>query len=100
MRDAHALDRIFDQFKLDAVIHFADLKAVYESVAEPARYYDVNVGGTATFLGVMERVGCANIIFSSSETVYSEPKYLPCDENHPLSPINPYVCPPLVTRLA
>ena len=90
VRDAHALDEVFDKFKPDAVIHFAGLKAVGESVAEPARYYDVNVGGTATLLGAMERAGCANIVFSSSATVYGEPQYLPCDENHPLSPINPY----------
>jgi UDP-glucose 4-epimerase len=90
VRDAHALDGIFDQFKPDAVIHFAGLKAVGESVAEPARYYDVNVGGTATLLGAMERADCANIVFSSSATVYGEPQFLPCDENHPLCPINPY----------
>ena len=90
LREADVLDRIFDQFKPDAVIHFAGLKAVGESIAEPARYYDVNVGGTATLLGAMERAGCAEIIFSSSATVYGEPQYLPCDENHPLNPINPY----------
>ena len=90
VRDAQALDRIFDQFKPDSVIHFVGLKAVGESVAEPARYYDVNVGGTATLLGAMERAGCNNIVFSSSATVYGEPQYLPCDENHPLDPINPY----------
>jgi UDP-glucose 4-epimerase len=90
VRDAEVLGEIFDQFKPDTVIHFAGLKAVSESVAEPARYYDVNVGGTATLLGAMERAGCANIVFSSSATVYGEPQYLPCDENHPLSPINPY----------
>ena len=90
VRDADALNRIFDEFKPYAVIHFAGLKAVGESVAEPARYYDVNVGGTATLLGAMERAGCTNIVFSSSATVYGEPQYLPCDEKHPLSPINPY----------
>ena len=90
VRDAQALNRIFNQFKPDAVIHFAGLKAVGESVAEPARYYDVNVGGTAALLGAMERAGCANIVFSSSATVYGEPHYLPCDENHLLAPINPY----------
>ena len=90
VRDAQALDKIFVQFKPDAVIHFAGLKAVGESVSDPARYYDVNVGGTATLLGAMERAGCANIVFSSSATVYGEPKYLPCDEDHPLNPINPY----------
>ena len=90
VRDADALDRIFDQFKPDAVIHFAGLKAVGESFAEPTRYYDVNVGGTATLLGAMERSGCTKIVFSSSATVYGDPQYLPCDEHHPLSPINPY----------
>lgn len=90
VRDAKGLDRVFDQFKPDIVIHFAGLKAVGESVAEPARYYDVNVGGTAILLGAMERSGCEKIVFSSSATVYGEPQYLPCDENHPLDPINPY----------
>ena len=90
VRDTLALNKIFDQFEPDAVIHFAGLKAVGESIAEPARYYDVNVGGTATLLGVMERSGCDNFVFSSSATVYGEPQYLPCDENHPLNPINPY----------
>ena len=90
VRDADVLEKIFVQFKPDAVIHFAGLKAVGESVAEPARYYDVNVGGTATLLGAMERADCSNIVFSSSATVYGGPQYLPCDENHPLSPINPY----------
>lgn len=90
VRDAQALEKVFAQFKPDAVIHFAGLKAVGESVAEPARYYDTNVGGTAVLLGAMERAGCENIVFSSSATVYGEPQYLPCDENHPLNPINPY----------
>lgn len=90
VRDAPALDRVFSEFRPDAVIHFAGLKAVGESVAEPARYYDVNVGGTAVLLGAMDRAGCAQIVFSSSATVYGEPQYLPCDEHHPLNPINPY----------
>ena len=90
VRDSAALDQAFERFQPDAVIHFAGLKSVGESVAEPARYYDVNVGGTAVLLGAMERAGCNNIVFSSSATVYGEPQYLPCDENHPLAPINPY----------
>jgi UDP-glucose 4-epimerase len=90
VRDAAALDHAFNEFQPEAVIHFAGLKAVGESVTEPARYYDVNVGGTAVLLGAMERAGCENIVFSSSATVYGEPQYLPCDENHPLNPINPY----------
>lgn len=90
IRDSFALDIVFEELQPDAVIHLAGLKAVGESVAKPALYYEVNVGGTAALLGSMERFGCNNIVFSSSATVYGEPQYLPCDENHPLNPINPY----------
>ena len=90
VRDAKALDEVFAAFKAEAVVHFAGLKAVGESVAEPARYYDVNVGGTAVLLEAMERAGCHGIVFSSSATVYGEPQYLPYDEAHPTSPVNPY----------
>jgi UDP-glucose 4-epimerase len=90
VRDRAALDQSFERFQPEAVIHFAGLKAVGESVSEPARYYDVNVGGTAVLLSAMERAGCNNIVFSSSATVYGDPQYLPCDENHPLAPLNPY----------
>lgn len=90
VRDAAALDGVFAGFKPDAVVHFAGLKAVGESVAEPARYYDVNVGGTAVLLGAMQRAKCETIVFSSSATVYGEPEYLPYDEAHPTRPVNPY----------
>ena len=90
VRDASGLDEVFGKFKPEAVIHFAGLKAVGESVAEPARYYDVNIGGTAVLLGSMERAGCDGIVFSSSATVYGEPEYLPYDEAHPTKPVNPY----------
>lgn len=90
VRDANSLDTVFAKFRPDAIIHFAGLKAVGESTTKPAVYYDVNVGGTAVLLGAMERAGCNNIVFSSSATVYGEPQYLPCDEDHPLNPINPY----------
>lgn len=90
VRDSAAIDQAFERFQPEAVIHFAGLKAVGESVSEPARYYDVNVGGTAVLLDSMERAGCNHIVFSSSATVYGEPQYLPCDERHPLDPINPY----------
>tara|TARA_B110000977_G_C11053321_1_gene483133 strand:+ start:64 stop:1074 length:1011 start_codon:yes stop_codon:yes gene_type:complete len=90
VRDSNALGEIFCEFLPDAVIHFAGLKAVGESVSDPARYYDVNVGGTAVLLDAMAKVNCQNIVFSSSATVYGSPLYLPCDENHPLQPINPY----------
>ena len=90
VRDAKLLDTVFAKFQPDAIIHFAGLKAVGESTTKPAAYYDVNVGGTAVLLGAMERSRCNNIVFSSSATVYGEPQYLPCDEDHPLNPINPY----------
>lgn len=90
IRDAGALDSVFDDFKPDAVIHFAGLKAVGKSVFEPLRYYDVNVRGSVSLLEAMDRAGCANIVFSSSATVYGNPEYLPYDETHPTRPVNPY----------
>ena len=90
IRDANALDEIFYTFKPEAVIHFAGLKAVGESVANPLKYYDVNVGGSVSLLTAMSKAGCNNIVFSSSATVYGNPKYLPYDEEHPTNPVNPY----------
>jgi len=90
IRDANALDNIFNTFKPEAVIHFAGLKAVGESVAKPVNYYDVNVGGSISLLTAMSKVECNNIIFSSSATVYGDPQYLPYDEEHPTHPVNPY----------
>jgi UDP-glucose 4-epimerase len=90
IRDSNALDKIFNNFKPEAVIHFAGLKAVGESVADPVKYYDVNVGGSISLLAVMSNTGCNKIIFSSSATVYGKPQYLPYDEDHPTNPVNPY----------
>ncbi|MDB3964648.1 UDP-glucose 4-epimerase GalE [Amylibacter sp.] len=90
IRDTDALDVIFNTFKPDAVIHFAGLKAVGESVADPVKYYDVNVGGSVSLLSAMSKAGCNNIVFSSSATVYGNPQYLPYDEEHPTNPVNPY----------
>jgi len=90
IRNTNVLEEVFNSFKPDSVIHFAGLKAVEESVAKPLDYYEVNVGGTISLLGVMSRVECNNIIFSSSATVYGDPQYLPYDEMHPTNPINPY----------
>ena len=90
IRDSNALDEIFNTFKPDVVIHFAGLKAVGESVSDPLRYYDVNVGGSISLLDAMTRADCRSLIFSSSATVYGEPEYLPYDEVHPTNPINPY----------
>jgi len=85
-----ALDEIFKSFKPEAVIHFAGLKAVGESVADPLLYYDVNVGGSISLLTAMSKAECKNMVFSSSATVYGKPQYLPYDEEHPTNPVNPY----------
>ena len=90
IRDSNALDKIFDTFKPDSVIHFAGLKAVGESVLDPLKYYEVNVGGSISLLSAMSKVECNTIVFSSSATVYGDPQYLPYDEEHPTNPVNPY----------
>ncbi|MDO6591258.1 UDP-glucose 4-epimerase GalE [Loktanella sp. D2R18] len=90
VRDPAMLDQVMQDFRPDAVIHFAGLKAVGESEAKPLLYYDVNVGGTLALLRAMDRVGCRTIIFSSSATVYGEPVYLPYDEAHPTAPMSVY----------
>ncbi len=90
VRDRAALDAIFAADKIDAVVHFAALKAVGESVAEPLRYYAVNVGGLVTLAEAMGAHGCKTIVFSSSATVYGQPEQLPIREDAPLSATNPY----------
>lgn len=75
---------------MDAVIHFAGLKAVAESVQNPIEFYTNNVQGSITLLQAMKACDLKKIIFSSSATVYGEPQYLPCNEEHPTNPINPY----------
>ena len=90
VREDSALLQAFEDFRPDAVIHFAGLKAVGESMEKPLSYYDVNVRGTMAVLAAMEKTGCKRIIFSSSATVYGEPVYLPYDEKHPLNPTSVY----------
>ena len=90
VRDPAILDQVMQDFRPDAVIHFAGLKAVGESEVKPLLYYDVNVGGTLALLRAMDRAGCKKIIFSSSATVYGEPVYLPYDEAHPTAPHCPF----------
>jgi UDP-glucose 4-epimerase len=90
VRDARALDQIFSRHPVSTVIHFAGLKAVGESVAQPLAYYDNNVGGTMRLLEAMARHSVKRVVFSSSATVYGEPQVLPIPESHPLAPANPY----------
>lgn len=90
IRDPAALDHALADSGASAVVHFAGLKAVGESVEQPLRYYDNNVVGTLRLLEAMGRAGVKSLVFSSSATVYGEPQSLPLAENHPLSATNPY----------
>ena len=95
VRDAAMLDRLFadattSSQPIEAVIHFAGLKAVGESVAEPLRYWDVNLCGSRTLLAAMDAHGCRTLVFSSSATLYGYPETVPISESAPIQPINPY----------
>ena len=90
IRDEPLLEKTLREQACDAVIHFAGLKAVGESVELPLKYYDNNVTGTCRLLSAMQTTGVNTIVFSSSATVYGDPQYLPIDEKHPLSATNPY----------
>jgi UDP-glucose 4-epimerase len=90
IRDIDLLEKTFEQYHIEAVIHFAGLKAVGESVADPLKYYDNNVVGSLRLLEAMTNNGIRKLVFSSSATVYGDPEYLPIDENHPIHPTNPY----------
>lgn len=89
--DKDALDQVFDNYKIDAAIHFAGLKAVGESVSKPWEYYNNNIAGTLVLLDVMKQHGVKNIIFSSSATVYGDPAFIPITEECPKGACtNPY----------
>ena len=89
--DKACLDRIFSEQKIGAVIHFAGLKAVGESVRKPVEYYSNNITGTLTLVNSMREHGCKNIIFSSSATVYGDPAFVPITEECPKGTCtNPY----------
>ena len=90
LRDVDALDRVVAGAGIDSVIHFAGLKAVGESIEQPLRYWDVNVGGTIALLEVLERHGIRKLAFSSSATVYGEPRTVPVDESFAIGATNPY----------
>lgn len=90
IRDRAALDGVFAKWQFSAVVHFAGLKAVGESVAKPLMYYDNNVAGTLTLLEAMQAAGVKKLVFSSSATVYGDPHTVPIREDFPLSATNPY----------
>ena len=91
VRDEENLNKIFEGHDIFAVIHFAGLKSVGESVLKPQLYFDNNIGSTEVLLRVMEKHGCKNIVFSSSATVYGNPERVPIFEEDKLGPTtNPY----------
>ena len=90
INDAALLDKLLQQHAIDAVIHFAGLKAVGESVSQPLRYYHNNVSGTVVLCDALQRAGVKDLVFSSSATVYGDPASVPIREDFPTSATNPY----------
>ncbi|HEX7044428.1 MAG TPA: UDP-glucose 4-epimerase GalE [Burkholderiales bacterium] len=90
INDAAAVAALFARVRIDAVMHFAALIQVGESMREPARYYRTNFAGTLNVLEAMRAAGVRHFIFSSSAAIFGEPQYTPIDEAHPAAPINPY----------
>ena len=90
IRNKSDLTKVFQDYTIDSVIHFAGLKAVGESVEQPLKYYDNNVYGTVILCEVMSENGCKSLVFSSSATVYGDPHTTPIKESFPLSATNPY----------
>lgn len=88
--DREGVEKIFEENKIDVVIHFAGLKAVGESVALPMLYYYNNIGSTLILCETMKKYGCKKIVFSSSATVYGDPASVPIKEDFPLHTTNPY----------
>lgn len=88
--DSDGLDKVFAENDITAVMHFAGLKAVGESVEKPLMYYHNNITGTLNLCGIMEKYKVKNFVFSSSATVYGDPEQVPIDESFPLSATNPY----------
>lgn len=90
IRDLKALNELFQENRISAVMHFAAYAYVGESVKEPLKYYSNNVGGIISLLECMKNHNLKKLIFSSSCATYGNPEYLPIDENHPQKPVNPY----------
>ncbi|MFT4519921.1 MAG: UDP-glucose 4-epimerase [Halioglobus sp.] len=90
IRDRECLDGLFQKYDILAVLHFAGLKAVGESIELPLQYYDNNITGSLVLLAAMERAGVSNMVFSSSATVYGDPESVPIREDFALAPTNPY----------
>jgi UDP-glucose 4-epimerase len=90
LHDKLALSALFSTHRFDAVVHFAGMIVVGESVRDPAKYYQNNLVGTLNLLDAMRTYGVNNVVFSSTAAIYGVPQYVPIDEQHPQAPINPY----------
>lgn len=90
LADTPLLDRIFEEHKIEAVVHFAGFIRVDESVSHPDKYFQNNVANGLNLLNAMVKHGVKNIVYSSSAAVYGDPQYTPIDEDHPKQPVNPY----------
>ncbi len=90
LRNLADVQKLFNNYKIDGVIHFAAYALVEESVKNPSKYYENNVVGTLNLLNTMIKNDVKKIVFSSTCATYGEPNYVPIDENHPQNPINPY----------
>ena len=90
LKNLDDINKVFEKYNIDAVVHFAALSLVGESVKEPQKYYYNNVYGTLNLLNAMLSHDVKKIVFSSTAATYGEPEYIPIDENHPQNPINPY----------
>ncbi|MEO0542042.1 MAG: NAD-dependent epimerase/dehydratase family protein, partial [Cyanobacteria bacterium P01_A01_bin.105] len=97
--DRALLDRLFEQYNIAAVMHFAAYIAVGESVTAPAKYYHNNVYGTLNLLQAMEAAGIKRFVFSSTCAIYGPPKTVPIPENHPKNPISPYASSKLMVEM-
>ena len=90
LRNKNDLNHLFRQNCFSAVIHFAALKSVKESFDNPSLYFENNVNGSLNLINCIKEMKIRNVVFSSSATVYGDPKYIPIDENHPINPLSPY----------
>lgn len=90
IRDAPLVEKVLQEYEIDAVMHFAGLKSVAESAVNPLLYFENNVAGTLSLLKAMQKLRVKTLVFSSSACVYGDPVYLPYDEMHPTNPMNAY----------
>lgn len=90
LKNIDDVEKLFKNYQIDTVIHFAGYIQVEESVKNPQKYFENNVGGTLNLLNSMVKYGVKKIVFSSTCAIYGEPEYIPLDENHKKNPVNPY----------